>query len=140
MGKRIAFTLLALLPAVFPAHARDFVCKASPKLAGPCFTIHGVLEAANGDPTFRIWRVGTKRILGVGYGEELDAMPESLHRIELATGSAFDVRVSGNFLLCPYTRQRPGWMQFVCIEQVSNLVYQRWEGNAWRLVPQHNRR
>ncbi len=40
-------------------------CKEHPALVGPCFTVHGRLATWNGNPTFRISRLGTNRILGV---------------------------------------------------------------------------
>jgi hypothetical protein len=32
---------------------------------GECFWVRGRLSAANGNPTFRIWPIGTHRMLGV---------------------------------------------------------------------------
>ncbi len=49
-------------------------CKSDPDIVGVCFTVHGRLSAWNGAPTMRIWRIGTKRILGVHDG----IVPESL--------------------------------------------------------------
>jgi hypothetical protein len=40
-------------------------CKGDPDLTGACCTVHGRLSAWNGTPTYRILRIGTRRILGV---------------------------------------------------------------------------
>jgi hypothetical protein len=50
--------------------AASRTCQSDPDLVGACFTVHGRLSAFNGNPTFRIWRIGTKRYLGVS-GEVL---------------------------------------------------------------------
>ena len=57
----MAFVAL-LLAASFAGPPR---CKGNPALVGQCFTIHGRLRAYNGNPTFRIWPIGTRRIVGV---------------------------------------------------------------------------
>jgi hypothetical protein len=118
---RIVRLILAAMTAASSARANDGVCAKEPRLAGPCFRLHGVMFAANGTPTFRIWRTGTKRILGVLDSED-PAMPKTLHERMLRTGSGFDVRVSADFLVCPYARARKGRMQFVCIERASRVV------------------
>jgi hypothetical protein len=75
----------------------------------PCFTVHGRLQAWNGNPTFRIWRIGTRRVLGV----HDEALPPVLLR---AFGAdAFGKRVTADFKVCPLTRQRKGRMQMVCV-------------------------
>lgn len=40
-------------------------CKGNPAVIGACFKVHGRLSSWNGNPTFRIWPTGTKRMLGV---------------------------------------------------------------------------
>jgi hypothetical protein len=89
-------------------------CHSDPDLVGACFTVHGRLSAFNGNPTFRIWRIGTKRYLGVSQ----EVLPEPL------TGKVnFDGYAVGDFLVCPFTVEKPGWMQMVCIESASNLRF-----------------
>ena len=112
---------MVLLAADSPVRANDRVCAKEPHPAGPCFKLHGVLFAANGVPSFRIWRTGTKRILGVHDSED-PLMPKPLHDRLFESGNAFDSRVSADFLVCPCTRERKGWMQMVCIESASHVV------------------
>ena len=91
-------------------------CKGDPDLTGACFTVHGRLSAWNGTPTYRIWRIGTKRILGVSN----DILPESV-----AAKMGWDVEAYGDFLVCPFSRERAGSMQRVCVESARNVKYQR---------------
>lgn len=99
-------------------------CKDSPKIVGECFMVHGRLSAWNGTPTFRIWRVGTKRILGVvgADGGPEGGMPLSIE--ELVLPDAFKIDVYGDYQVCPLTTLRPGRMQIVCIKDASHLVAQ----------------
>jgi len=64
----------------------------------------------------RIWRVGTKRILGV----RDDIMPEAL-----TSKMNWDVEAYGDFELCPFTQQRPEEMQMVCIEAAEHVVVKK---------------
>jgi hypothetical protein len=124
MRRRIALSVLTLLLAPSLASADAGVCRTDPLLVGPCFSLHGVLFAANGAPTFRIRRTGTSRILGIRDSEN-PVMPANLHARLLETGDAFDVRISADYLVCPYTRGRKGRMQFVCIERASHIALTR---------------
>jgi hypothetical protein len=116
--------VLTLMLAPPPAAAKDRVCRADPLLVGPCFSLRGVLFAANGAPTFRIRRAGTNRILGIRDSED-PIMPADLHARLFETGDAFGVRISADYLVCPYTRERAGRMQSVCVERASHIAVTR---------------
>jgi hypothetical protein len=92
-------------------------CKTDPDIVDACFTVHGRLSAWNGSPTMRIWRAGTKRILG---DHDDWPLPE-----KLAEHMGWDVEAWGDFEVCPFTKERPGAMQMVCIESVSHVVYKK---------------
>jgi hypothetical protein len=92
-------------------------CKTDPDIIDACFTVHGRLSAWNGSPTMRIWRAGTKRILG-DHGDW--PLPE-----ELAEHMGWDVEAWGDFEVCPFTREQPGVMRMVCIESASHVVYKK---------------
>jgi hypothetical protein len=96
-------------------------CKGSTNLVGECFRLRGRLWAGNGNPTRRIWRVGTKRILGVSEEHRLPGRLESLVTWSL------DGRVYGDFEVCPLENARPGNMQLVCVESGERLVLERYE-------------
>jgi hypothetical protein len=76
---------------------------------------------ANGTPGLRIWRVGTKRILGVADSEgDIGGgcvLPDTLAKL---------VRVGtwiyADFVLRPTTPERPGWMQMVCVASAKRIV------------------
>jgi hypothetical protein len=121
IGISLAVILLAF-PGIAPAGT---ICKDSPRVTGACFTVHGRLFAANGTPTFRIWRVGTKRIIGVDSADgdlESGGLPDSVEK--LVEPDAFKVDVYGDYRVCPFTKDRPGRMQIVCIDDASRLVAQ----------------
>ncbi len=90
-------------------------CKTDPDIVYACFTLHGRLSAWNGSPTFRIWKVGTNRILG---DHDDWPLPE-----ELAEHMNWDVEAWGDFKVCPFTKEQPGIMQMVCIESASQVLY-----------------
>jgi hypothetical protein len=91
-------------------------CKSDPDLVGACFTIHGRLFIANGGPSARIWKIGTDRILGV----DNEILPGLLN-----LNMNFDEEAYGDFYVCPFTRERSGEMQKVCIESASRVRYKR---------------
>ena len=110
-GRLVALALFAAVSAGAAA--------AAPPAAGPCFWVHGRLFAANGNPTFRVWPIGSKRILGVGGGED-PALPAPVSA--LTQPDAFKVDLYGDFRVCPLTRDRPGWMRMVRINAVRRLL------------------
>ena len=104
----LILTFLAARPAVLP-------CKNNPELAGKCFVVHGRLRAYNGNPTFRIWRIGTRRVLGVTGihpGDE-PILPEGL-------ACGFDCDVFADFEVCPFSQDKAGVMRRVCVESAAN--------------------
>lgn len=102
------------------APARDVACKDDPEVVGPCFTFRGKLFVANGSPTVRILRLGTKLILGVSERRQ----PYMLRALE--DQLTWDDVVYGDFSVCPFTQSEPGRMQFVCIESASHLTRERY--------------
>jgi hypothetical protein len=91
-------------------------CKTDPDIIGACFKIHGRLSMWNGTPTMRIWRVGSNRILGTR-DEPLPA--------NLAKEIDWDTEAWGDFEVCPYTKDRPGVMQTVCIESAEHVFFRK---------------
>ena len=95
-------------------------CKDHPKVIGACFTVSGRLSVYNGAPTLRIWKTGTRRMLGVSEQRFQEVgyvnVPE-----DIRAKVNFDTDLFGSFLVCPFTRSRPGEMQMVCVESGRNL-------------------
>ena len=95
-------------------------CKDNPRIVAQCFTVHGRLRIhANMRPY--LWPVGTKRLLGISDGQGNIVMPPEL---ESDFASDLSKEAFGDFEVCPFTRQRPGRLQLVCIEEVSKLKTQ----------------
>ena len=91
-------------------------CRRNPGVVDRCRTVHGRLFVSNGTPSMRMWPVGTQRILGVLPSEE-ELVPDVVKR-----HANFETRLYGDFEVCPFTREKAGEMQFVCVESASNLV------------------
>ena len=84
--------------------------------------MHGRLALWNGAPAFRIWPIGTKRVLGVnGPDNDPDAaspIPDAVARLRTTDMT----QVYGDYRVCPFSLGKPGHMQFVCIDGASNLT------------------
>jgi hypothetical protein len=98
-------------------------CRQHPQVIGKCFVVRGRLSVSNGAPAVRLWRIGTRRVLGVS-GQRFNLpgyrnLPESL--TQQLSG---DTEIIGDFLVCPFTRPKPREMQLVCIESAKNVSVQ----------------
>lgn len=109
-----------------PAAAKEKSCRMHPDLIGRCFTVRGRLSVYNGSPALRIWRVRTRRMLGIseqrfsvaGYRNVPANIESQINQ---------DVDIFGDFLVCPFTRPKPGEMQLVCVESGKDLVVRKRE-------------
>jgi hypothetical protein len=126
---RALLIAVALIAPMTVRAAPKTACQHSRNLVGKCFRIRGRLLAYNGTPTFRIWPVGTHRLLGVnGSGPtaaDADDQPDLgllLKDVTPSRGDWFETSVYGDYLVCPFTRSRPGWMQYVCIARASHVI------------------
>lgn len=104
--------------------AKEKSCRTHPLLVGRCFTLHGRLSVYNGAPALRLWKVGSRRMLGIseqrftvaGYRNVPENIESQLNQ---------DVAIFGDFLVCPFTPPRPKEMRLVCIEEGKNLVVRK---------------
>ena len=104
-----------LLSRAGEARGADWVtCKNDPDIAAACFIVHGRLSIWNGTPSLRIWRIGTNRIVGV----TTETTPENVSRF----WEPDDTEIYGDFEVCPFTKDKVGEMQMVCIESASHLL------------------
>ena len=120
---RIVIMLMAVTAAIGNPGRRERDCRGNPKVIAGCFSIHGRAFASNGTPDLRIWRIGTRRILGVTATSMPDdaeepIAPENLLR---ALGGT-EHFVFGDFEVCPFTAEREGEMQMVCVQKANHLV------------------
>lgn len=132
---RVAISLMLLLvPFVSGASlakvdqttptTKEKSCREHPQLVGHCFRVNGRLSVYNGAPALRIWKVGTRRMLGIseqrfsvaGYRNIPEDLEKQINQ---------DVDIFADFLVCPFTRSRVGEMQLVCIESLKNLVVRK---------------
>lgn len=122
MHHRPSCVLIGLLICANCAAADDYVCAARPDIVGPCFTVRGRLSFWNGAPSARLWPAGTTRMLGI----HNDILPPNL----ASMARDFDTEVWGTFEVCPFTRSKPGSMQFVCIESWRDISIRRRTGHG----------
>jgi hypothetical protein len=99
-------------------------CKGNPKVVGRCYSIHGRLTRGADTVGLRLWPVGTKRMLGVTGGPELDDAVEPIWPQSLKFDHGDEV-IYGDFEVCPFTPERNREMQLVCIESASHVLVKR---------------
>jgi len=122
--KLAIISALALLTVGSAIHssARRFEksCREHPQLVSNCFKLRGRLAVYNGAPALRIWKIGTKRMLGVS--EQRFAI-DGVRNVPEDVQAKIDQNkfLYGDFLVCPFTAPRSDEMQLVCIESVANL-------------------
>jgi len=121
------FLLVALTANSRAGNGANIACHDNPTLVGKCFTVHGRLTTKNGGPAMPLWVTGTHRLLGV-----MECWRDSNHCSTLPDNVAFardyppgELLTYGDFVVCPFTRPRPGWMQFVCVDKASRLVVEQ---------------
>ncbi len=90
-------------------------CKTNPALVGECFSVRARVSVYSGTPAVRIAPVNSKRLLGV-IPSENEIMPSML-KAQLSP----DQDVYADLLVCPFSKQAPKQMQFVCIESAENV-------------------
>jgi hypothetical protein len=104
-------------------------CVPIPNAKAPCFVVHGILQGSNGVPAVRLWRSGTKRVLGIvgGNGDPgADGLiPEPLNTQMTTTTPGWLRSVDADFRVCPLAAQKAGWMQPVCIVGATHVVFTR---------------
>jgi len=90
-------------------------CKNNPAVIGKCFNVRGRIAVYNGSPVVRILLDNSKNVLGV-LPSEHEIMPTSLKKLVNP-----DQDVFANMTVCPFSKFKPGNMQFVCIEDAKNI-------------------
>ena len=135
IGRRILIALSLLLlgfglsvsgaPQRIPK--RKIACK-TPENAAACYWAHGRLSVANGNPTIRVWKIGTRRMLGILSGPRAEKRDpsDSLHpELPANVSRAFktlETRIFADFEICPLEPEVAGEMQDACIESAKNVV------------------
>jgi hypothetical protein len=106
------------------AEPQDGLCRPCEVTHSPCFTIQGRLSAFQGT-SWRLWRLGTNRVVGVldGTGTEAEDHEKIIpDTVWLLLSKAPDrPAVRGTYTLCPLTPERHKEMQMVCMKDATNL-------------------
>ncbi len=126
------------------AGARKIPCK-TPENAALCYWTHGRLSVYEGAVPYHIWKIGTRRLLGVFSGPshypamtddnifspefpaELDRAYEvDNRRHKKATGSMWAIPppIFADFEVCPLRSEKREERQPVCIESAKNIFVQ----------------
>jgi len=131
-------------PSANPSR-RKIPCK-TPENASLCYWTHGRLRVYNGNPSDRIWQIGTRRILGVFSGpshfpprtiadDENPELPAKLKRAydadyrrwKQSNGNKdyeFPI-IFADFEVCRLEPEKKGEMQAVCIESAKNIFIEK---------------
>jgi hypothetical protein len=130
-----ALALCAVATQALPQQStlkRKIPCK-TPENAASCYWTRGRLGVYNGNPSFRVWRIGTTRIVGIHSGPDAQRrdpedgehpqLPPNIVKLvdQLVDGH----RIFADFEICPFAPQRRGEMQFGCIESAKNVILQK---------------
>lgn len=123
---------------------RKIPCKTQ-ETASQCYWTHGRLSVYEGMVTYRIWKIGTHRLLGVFSGPsrypartdedlenpefppELDkALEANQQRHKCLTGTTWTVTppIFADFEVCPLRAEEKGVRQPVCIESAAKILIQ----------------
>lgn len=119
---------------------RKIPCK-TPENAAMCYWTRGRLQVTEGAGAWRMWKVGTKRIVDVYNGpskfpprtQEEVQDPEFPPNLEKAYRTevprlerlhrATPEPVYADFEICPLDPEKPGTSQAVCIESAKNMFF-----------------
>lgn len=112
---------LVLIAGILPGCIGQSQCKENPKVIAACYVVHGRLTLGADTIRLRIWPVGTARMLGVTGGPIPDDADAPIAPKSLSFGpEAYPIY--GDFKVCPFTPERKGEMQMVCIESATHLI------------------
>lgn len=130
----IALALCAVAARGIPQAApkRKIPCK-TPENAASCYWTHGRLSIYNGNPSLRVWKIGTKHLLGIYSGSltfpprtsEVSESPELPPNLETLDGAFDGGEIFADFQVCPLRPEHPHQMQPACIESAKNTFVQR---------------
>ena len=125
----LVFVVSAIAGSPQDSEKRKVACKTSEN-AKTCYWTHGRLSLYNGgNPNLRLWKIGTRRLLGIYSGpgagpfdngrsdEDEVELPINLMKHDFTKASVF-----GDFEVCPLAPEKEGHMQPACIECAKNIV------------------
>jgi hypothetical protein len=84
------------------------------------------MRVYNGTPSFRIWPIGSHRLLLVSEGrfglEGYENLPKSI-----ADKVSSSTDLYATFQVCPFTPQKPGVAQLICVDSAENMSVRKHE-------------
>ena len=127
----IPFSALLLTVAIGtaqqkPSH-RKIACK-TPANANICYWAHGRLSFYNGTPSIRLWKIGTRQMLGIYSGndsEKIDGLDNEHPELPDNLQKRFkpsENRIFADFEICPLEPRKDNAIQSACIESTKNLT------------------
>jgi hypothetical protein len=138
--KRMILLLLLTIYCIHSTDAsdsalkREIPCKTKEN-ANLCYWTHGRLGMGNGTPSYRLWKIGSHRVLGIYSGPSVDRYGLDSEGPELPSNvvwklwetkdTHFANRIFGDFEVCPLEPEKRGVMQAACIESAKNIVIEK---------------
>jgi hypothetical protein len=123
--------------AQYQTKDRTIPCKTE-AVARACYWTHGRLGFGNGTPALRLWKIGTKRILGIYSGpstyDPLASDPDKgdnegpqlplnlVHALWHYKSQPLPSRIFADFEVCPLEPERSGAMQAACVESAKKIL------------------
>jgi hypothetical protein len=106
---------------------RKIPCKTEAN-AKSCYWTHGRLMLHEGTPSFRLWKIGTHRMLAIWSGPSVDyeggaadnehsEFPANIRRVFRPSKNG----IFADFDVCPLESETPNVMQAACIESAKNI-------------------
>jgi hypothetical protein len=120
-------SILCVIAAPQGASKRKIACKTGENAAS-CYWAHGRLSFYNGTPSYRMWKIGTNRILAIHSGPSVkrgddhdNSNPELPVNVERAFKTPYS-QIFADYKICPLEPEETRKMQRVCIESAKNIV------------------
>jgi len=126
----VGAAIAAATPPQDPA-TRTIPCK-TPENASLCYWTRGRITLGAGTPAYRMWKVGTKRLLGIYSGPSVDRHshdnedPEFPTNVQQVWKNRIGHTLWADFEVCPLEPKRSGFMQASCIESAKKIFIQDW--------------
>ncbi|HXJ02775.1 MAG TPA: hypothetical protein VNH44_16260 [Micropepsaceae bacterium] len=102
------------------SYAAETVCEMDRRVVAACRDVHGRLRV-NANSRVYLWPVGTSRLLGIAFASDAPNadffLPDNVRSMLTPT-----MEVWGDFRVCPFTAQKSGNLQIVCVERASRLA------------------
>lgn len=126
---------LALCLHALPQDAsKRRIPRKTPQNASECYWTRGRIALYNGNPSFRMWKIGTKRLLGIFSGPSVShdrLSPDQEHpEFPANVDKIWSSRLGdlyGDFEVCPLAPEHPRAMRPVYVESARNLFLDRGE-------------